>query len=152
MSTAQDIMATGVITLSVGQSLMEAFQTLQEHQITGAPVVNEESKLVGVLSQSDLLREAFSNEAFADFSPNSFYIGLPVFDGGALEGLMEKLDEMNVEEAMNHDVISVSPSDPVESLASKMRNHKVHRLIVAEDEKLVGIVTTFDLLKLLEMQ
>ncbi|MCB0320444.1 MAG: CBS domain-containing protein, partial [Bdellovibrionales bacterium] len=79
-------------------------------------------------------------------------IGIPFFDGGDLQGIAGNLEEMTVEEAMNPNVVSVGPDDSVASLAAKMRNNKIHRLIVADDDKVVGVVTTFDLLKLLENQ
>ena len=148
MTTAQDIMAKQVITLDSSESLEQAFQILGENKISGAPVINSEEKVVGVLSQADLLKHAFAGPFF-DFAPESFYIGFPFVDGQNFESFTERLREVSIEDAMSPHVLTVAAEDSVSKVAEEMRNNKVHRLLVEENGKIVGIITTFDLLKVL---
>ena len=148
--TARDIMEADVIALTPEMTLSDAFKVLVTNQISGAPVVNSENRLVGVISQSDLLREAYSDDDFSAFAPHSYYIGVPYVQGDAIEGMANRLAETTVGQAMNPYVLAVSPDDSIGALANMMCEKKVHRLIVAEDKEIVGIVTAFDLLRLLE--
>ncbi|MEZ4753528.1 MAG: CBS domain-containing protein [Bdellovibrionota bacterium] len=146
--TAQDIMAQEVIILNTSQSLEEAFKILEKNKISGAPVVNQENKAVGVISQADLLKHAFAGPFF-DFAADSFYIGFPFVQGQTFESFTERLREVLVEDAMSPHVLTVSPEDSVSTIANEMRQNKVHRILVEKDNQIVGIVTTFDLLKVL---
>ena len=148
--TAADIMQRDVVSLTDEMSLMDAFQCLHENRISGAPVVDQNGEVVGVLSQADLLQAAYRSDEFDDFPPNVFYVGIPFIESPGVHERAEALSTVSVEEAMNRNVISVSPSDSVDYLAVTMRSKHVHRVVVIEDKKLCGIVSTFDLLKLLE--
>ncbi len=75
----------------------------------------------------------------------------PAFYTGELSsGLSESLDERYVEEAMTEHVFSVTPEERVSVIAVMMRQHRIHRVIVVEDRKVVGILTALDLIQILE--
>jgi hypothetical protein len=67
-----------------------------------------------------------------------------------LEDFQDRLGELRVEDAMTRGVISVAPEDAVAEVARKMREERVHRVLVMEKEVLAGIISTFDLVALLE--
>ena len=146
--SAKDVMQETVITLSPENTLMQATEIFSNNRISGAPVVSKEKGLVGVLSQTDILREALRSE-LEEYLEHSFYFGLPLTHSPALNA-SEHLNNIVVEEVMNPLVITVGPDDDIAVLASTMRNHNFHRLIVAKDKQVVGIVTSLDLLQVLE--
>lgn len=130
-------------------TLKEAGELFSRHRISGAPVIGDDGHLLGVLSQTDLLREAFEDQ-LRGVPENVFFVGLPFLDEKTLHSEEHRLSSITVEEVMNTEVISCSAHDSPAVLASQMRQHHIHRLPVVDGEKLVGIVSSFDLLALIE--
>lgn len=150
--TARDLMVDTVISLTSDMTLHAAWNLLFENRISGAPVVSSAGLVIGVLSQTDLVRETFL-EGVTDFPRNTFYLDAPFYShGDGWQSLTERLSSLRVEQAMTPDPICVSVDDTVAFLARKMRECHVHRLIVTKDRKLEGIVSSLDLLKVLETQ
>lgn len=147
--TVKEIMQSEVITLEPEMSLARAWQLFTEHGISGAPVVREGHGVVGVLSQTDLVREAYSDD-LQHLPRNTFYVGVPYWGTEAGDSWVATLADITVEEAMNPYVLSVSPDDDLPTLAATMRSNGVHRVIVAKDQALLGIVTAMDLLRMFE--
>ncbi len=142
-------MARGVLTVEPEMSLLDAWEFLHTYQISGAPVVSEDEGLVGVISQSDLLRAAVET-GLEDFPPRSYYLAAGFWDAPMPESFREKLDALEVAEVMNSRVITATPDDEVGVVAAIMRQNNIHRIIVTEFGEVVGIVTSLDLLKVLE--
>jgi CBS domain-containing protein len=147
--TAKDIMTKSVITLTENQTLAEAWKILASHKITGAPVLDDEGNLTGVVSQTDILRETAS-EAFDKFPKGLFYNDFPHFDGSYWPTQPDILHEMTVSEVMNSEPICANDDTPISSLASQMRKYKIHRLPITKGTNIVGVVTTMDLIEILE--
>ncbi len=149
--TAQDIMSSRVETLAPETSLRSAWQLLSTAQVSGAPVVSSSGALVGVVSQVDLARKAF-RDTFDPHHASSFYQALSWSEEGApvLEDSLAKLGSVKVEEVMNPYVITVEPEAPIPEIASAMRSHGIHRVLVARNAQLFGVITALDMLKLLE--
>ena len=151
--TARDVMIESVIALKPDMSLSEAWSVLFENRISGAPVTNGDGVVVGVLSQTDLVRENFIEKIGAN-QPCTFYYDIPLY------GQHYRKDDTNVRETdfllvqdvMTRDPICVSEHDSIPFLARTMRANHIHRVIVTSDKKLVGIVSSMDLLKVLELQ
>jgi CBS domain-containing protein len=146
---ASDIMNDNVICLRAYSTLAHAWQELMEHQISGAPVVNENRELLGVLSQTDLAREAYASE-FSDFPTNTFYWGAPFFGRENVGILPERMNTLLVDEVMTKDPICVDINDDIATISTRMRVHHIHRVIVMDKGKVAGIISSLDLLKLLE--
>jgi CBS domain-containing protein len=145
---ARDIMQMNVICVSPEASLAEVRDLFIRHRISGAPVVDEEG-LIGVISLSDIARVGLAKDV-EDFPENSYFIGLPLLYGAELNSLQEQLEDRVVEEAMSTEVYTASADDRISVLAVTMRHHRIHRLIITEEKKVVGIVTAFDLIQVLE--
>ncbi len=144
-----DFMTAQPIVLTAEMPLHSAAAMFLKHRISGAPVVDAQGILIGVLSQVDLAREAFRGP-FADFSEGTFFVGLPFVEGefGAPSdtGILNK----TVEDAMCQGAIAVAADDTIVSAARRMVEHKVHRVVVVDGQstrKVVGILSTLDLLK-----
>lgn len=142
-------MVTNLITVTPETSVRQTWETLCEHHISGAPVVDAEQRLVGVVSQTDLVRYAF-REMLGEFPERTFYIDTHPLPTHASWELKDSLLDVSIHEIMRKEVITVEASDPVTAVVALMRVYHIHRVIVVEDSRLVGIVSALDLLKLIE--
>lgn len=136
----EDVMTRDVVTVSPETSLRDVAALLSGRGISGAPVVDADGMLLGVVSEGDILvREQGTRER----------------RGGLLGWLLEpddgwqqpKLAARTAGEAMSSPVVSVSPRVPVSRAAQIMVDENVNRLPVVDDGKLVGIVSRADLVR-----
>lgn len=145
---AKDIMQYDVISLTPEMTLFDAAKVLRESDISGAPVVDETKQVIGVISQSDLLRYSIEAEYSSCFQAD-FYHEVPFLnDVKFFSG--SSMNTSKVNEIMSPYVITASPEDSISEIARSLREHRFHRLIITKENKLAGIISTLDLLKVLE--
>lgn len=145
MKTASDIMTTDVVTVTTGTSVEEAAQIMSEHEISGLPVVDEEGKLAGILSERDLIIKD-KKLHFPDYI--NVLGGIFYLDSyKKFKEEFRKYIALNVEEMMTEDVITIEPGDTVEEIATLMVEEDINRVPVVKEGKVVGIVTRGNLLK-----
>lgn len=146
---ARDIMTRTVIRVHDDWDLSELAATFTQHMITGAPVIDRERRLVGVVSTTDLARHK-SGHAVRDAKPHEFYIqgGEPLSEG-AQGFFVEEGGELKVRDIMTPMIFSVPLNATLSEMAETMVSGRVHRLIVTEGKEVVGIVTTLDMLETL---
>lgn len=136
------VMQSQVVTLSPEMSARDAERILAEHRLTGAPVVDDAQRVLGVVSQSDLVRLDARPPSTA--TAGAFFSDVAVYDDlGTLpaDESMVRLDTL-----MSRNVLTVAPEDPLTKAARLMRQHGVHRLLVVEDGTLRGMLSALDLL------
>jgi CBS domain-containing protein len=127
---ARDLMQRDVITVAPETPILDVHRLFVEEEIHGAPVVDDTGRVRGVLSALDLLRIVRDELEPAD--PE---------DGVA---------EATASDAMTKELVTVSPASSVEEIARTMLAHHVHRvLVIGADRELEGVITTFDLLRVL---
>jgi CBS domain-containing protein len=153
MALARDVMQTQVVTVEPELPLVDVHRLFVEEEITGAPVVDDEGRLLGVISSTDLLRAVEEEHESASSEPHYFREWLE-FSGPdwarAPQDFQDRLASLTVADAMTRGGIHVPPETPVAEVAGLMRRHRIHRVLVVEKDLLVGILTTFDLVGLLE--
>ncbi len=131
----RDRMSTEPVTIPAGTPITEALRIMRQAEVRRMPVLDEAGKLVGIVSEKDLL--------VASPSPVS---SLTVSEVHYL------LNHLLVSELMSRDVITVGPDTPVEEAARIMADYKIGGLPVMEGDRLVGIITETDVFTvLLEM-
>ena len=131
----QDVMNQEVAQLSPQDPMTSAARTLAVEMISGAPVVGSDGHCVGVLTASDFVRRSAASE------PNG---GKP----GALSSTdnSKHLSEPeNVDAWMSAKVESIRPTASILTAARQMCAAHIHRLIVVDEDKPVGVITTLDL-------
>jgi CBS domain-containing protein len=152
---ARDVMQTDLITVSPDTPLLQVHRLFIEEEINGAPVIDEDDALVGVISSLDLLRavqEEYDNGA-VQTEPVSFWKDLPYAGPDwvrAPENFQDRMSELSASDAMVTEVVSVRPDAAIAEVARIMRRQRIHRVLVVDGRELQGIVTTFDLVGLLE--
>ncbi|MFP3939898.1 MAG: CBS domain-containing protein [Thermoanaerobaculia bacterium] len=155
--TAADLMTPDVLTVPEEMTVRELSTFLMDNEITGAPVVDAEGRLVGVVSAVDIADMAAGEEAGdegGDGPGRGFYDR--AFEDTLSRDIREELGpvegdegEVRVGEIMNPEVYSVPEDAAVAQVAMTMLSHHIHRLLVIEESRVVGIITTSDLLGLL---
>lgn len=119
---ASDVMIRDVITVAESTPIKEVARLFDEKKITGAPVVNAEGELVGVLSETDIIRKTNSIGAW---SPST------------------------AGQIMTKPAVTVSPTETLQRICELMHNRHIHRVVVADGSKIEGILTTMDILKVI---
>lgn len=153
--TANDVMNPNVLVVQEDMPVEELARFLVESDISGAPVVDPAGRLVGVVSVTDLARSV-AEDLDGDRPSPDFFISEW---GGTLSRdkvedlrFRERFDEeteMRVRDIMTPAIYSVDAETPIPEVAETLINSHIHRLLVTSGEKVVGIVTSSDLLGLL---
>lgn len=152
--TAADVMNPNVLVVQEDMTVEELARFLVESEISGAPVVDPDGRLVGVVSITDLARSVA--DTTADPPGPDFFVS--EWGGTLRRDEVERLrfgarfdegTEMRVRDIMTPDVYSVHAETPIPEVAETLINSHIHRLLVINGERVVGIVTSSDLLGLL---
>ncbi len=142
---ARDIMTREVLVAKADDSVEKVARILLENKISGIPVVDADHKVLGIISENDLMIKAGELKI-------PFYITL--FDSIIfLENTMrfnnnlKKYTASKAREAMTTKVITVDEDEPVSNIVKLMQDKKINRVPVVRNGKLVGIITRNDILK-----
>ena len=122
MGQIRDIMEKNVVTIEYDKSAIDAAEIISEKNISFL-VIMKEGLPIGVLSESDFVRK--------------------------LNTTNKKSSEVQIEEIMSYKFRWVEPTTQIEDAVQKMLNNNIRRLLVLEDNKLVGVVTQTDLIEFL---
>ena len=144
--TVADVMSRDVRTVQPETPLQEAIQILADNRISGLPVVNEMGKLVGVLSETDLMWQEMgaTPPAYVMLLDSVIYLKNPV----RYEQELHKALGQTVGELMTSDVITVGPDKALSEAARLMYEKHVRRLPVIDESKcVVGILTRGDIIR-----
>ena len=149
---AKDLMSSDVMTVPESLPVDDLADFFLDNEITGAPAVDEDGTLVGVVSAVDIARARAepSEEAWETLTP-AYYDraedpqlgqnGIRIFHVGD--------ETKRVRDIMNLQLHSVDENATVAEIAQSMLRNHIHRLLVIQDSKLVGVISTSDLLGLL---
>jgi CBS domain-containing protein len=145
--TVRTVMAVHVVAVNPRDPVSEALKLFVEHGVSALPVVDGQERCVGVLSANDLLElaEELGNELEA----------LGTTEGLDHEMLLEKIEhtgftDQTVQELMTPTAVEIGPDESVVAAARAMVDNRVHHLAVTKNgHRLVGIVSTMDVLKAL---
>jgi CBS domain-containing protein len=146
--TARDIMRKDVVTVSYAAPLSEVEHKLSDHRISGAPVTDEGGHVVGIISLKDLIERYAENPDAHPRRGTGFY---HLDSEELLEDDFESFEvpseaEETAGDIMNAEVYSVGPEAGLREIAALMFKHRVHRVLVQEDGKYVGLISTMEIL------
>lgn len=144
MPKAADIMYKAVVTVTPDHTIQQAASLMVEHGISGLPVVDKSGKVVGMVSESDLMRHA---GAGTDHHRSWWLRALMGRESLAREYIKE--NARRVADVMTTPILTASPDTPVRELADMLERNSIKRVPVVKDDKLVGIVSRANLLRAL---
>lgn len=153
-TTAEQIMCRKVITVPSDWSMDRLARFLTDKSISGAPVVNSAGRLVGVVSFSDIVRQAGSGLVDLGKRDDTFYSdmideSLSPEEQRAFHTLVDH--SVLVNDIMTPMVFEVSPDTPLIQVAEAMVKGRIHRVMVTENHSLKGIISALDLLKVMTL-
>ena len=141
---ASNVMTRNVITISSNASILEAIRLMLQHSISGLPVMDGSGALVGIVTEGDLLRRTEIDTQPRRARWLEFLMG-----PGRLSEEYVRSSGRKVDEVMNTDVRTISEEAPLAEIVQTMERHRVKRLPVMKNGKLVGIVARANLLRAL---
>jgi CBS domain-containing protein len=121
-TTVKEFMTKDVLTLHLDTPILRAVRMLRQANVTGAPVLDEHGRLVGILTEKDCMRVVL----------DSAYHGMP---GGLVKDYMSSNPE------------SVSPDETLIQLAQLFINGRFHRFPVVDNGRLIGIISRRDVMR-----
>ena len=141
---AQDVMVRDVLTVGPDTSVADAVAMLVKHDISALPVVNPEGSLIGILSEADLLeRKELGAEHHYPWWIES------LMPASKLAERFAKAHGKRVSEVMSTNVIFASEDTPVSEIAALLETHRIKRVPIINDGKIVGIVSRSNLMQAL---
>lgn len=146
--TVAEIMTTNPILVTPNTPLQEAISILAENKFSGLPVVDETGKLVGVISESDLMWQESGIESppYIMFLDSVIYLKNPA----RYNKEIHKALGQTVGEVMSDRPVTIQAEQSVPEAARIMHDKKVRRLPVVDDAaKVIGIVTQGDVIKMM---
>jgi CBS domain-containing protein len=144
--TVTEVMTRDPIVVQRETPLQEAIQILAEKRISGIPVVDDGSKLVGIISETDLMWQetGVTPPAYIMFLDSVIYLQNPA----TYERELHKVLGQTVGEVMSKNPIAISPEQTVKQAAQLMQERNVHRLpVINSANQVVGILTRGDIVR-----
>lgn len=133
MVAVRDLMSTDLFTIRADKKVIAVSEIMNWARVRHVPVVDEHGALVGMLSHRDLLRVSWST-----------------LNGLSASEARLQMSQVPITSVMTEAVSTVTPDASVAEAARLMRHHKIGALPVLDDGTLVGIITEYDLLELVE--
>ncbi len=138
---ARDVMVTKVISVGPDVPVRVMANRLAEHNISGMPVIDEESRVIGVVSEKDVLSVGMSKlQEF--FGAIDFY--------ATCEKIVDRLivqEDISVGDIMNREAVCVDEETPITEIAHILVHRNIRRIPVVRDGRLVGVVGRADILR-----
>lgn len=141
---AAEIMTRQPVSVTPDATIVEAAKLMLQHRISGLPVADSSGAVVGLLTEGDLLRRAETGTE----RHRSHWLQLLLGPGRLAEDYVGT-HARKVREVMSTEIVAVAPHDPLETVVSLMEKHRIKRLPVIEDGRLIGIVSRADLVRAL---
>jgi CBS domain-containing protein len=141
---AADVMVSNVITVGPDAQLQDVAQTLLANRISAMPVVAADGKLVGIISEGDLMRRVESGTE----RRRSWWLEM-LTGREALAVEYVKEHSRKVSDVMTREVITVKPETPLGDIATLLERNGIKRVPVVQNGKVVGIVSRANLLQAL---
>lgn len=146
---AMDVMTTNVITVGPDTSVQEVAKTLSERSISGVPVVDAANRVVGIVSEGDLLhRVETGTERRVQRRRRSWWLDTIGSDEELARDYV-KSHGRTARDVMTRDVITVSETTQLGEIANLLETKKIKRVPVVRDGTLVGIVSRANLVRAL---
>ncbi|MDD3985445.1 MAG: CBS domain-containing protein [Methanobacterium sp.] len=148
----EDAMQRNVIKFHELDKIVDVAQSFRENKISGAPVVNNENKVVGIISEGDIMRliEVHSPKINLILPAPLDLIELPIRMKHELNEIaedMEKAASTVIDQIMTRKIIKIGPNASISDAAELMDTHNIKRLPVIDNEnKLIGIITRGDII------
>jgi CBS domain-containing protein len=146
---AKDIMTREVVSVSPETDIEELARLFVEKNVSNMPVMDDEGRLFGIISGSDLVERD---------QPLHIPTVISIFDwviylesGKKFKEELKKITARKVSEICSRDVVTCTPETPVPEVAQLMAENHVHLVPVVDEGKVVGVVARLDIIRSMEL-
>jgi CBS domain-containing protein len=144
---ARDVMTLHVITVGPDMNVRAVANTLIKNKISAVPVAGIDYKLLGIVSEGDLIRRVEAGTQ----SRRSWWLDL-FTSSDTLAAKFAKSHAQKAKDVMTHDVITANPGTRLRVIANLLEKHRIKRVPIVENDRLVGIVSRANLIQVLAGQ
>ena len=143
---AKDIMTTDVIVAKKGDTISEVANILISGKIGGLPVVDDDNRVVGIISETDIIKKEKKVHSTPFINVLEGIIFLDDFN--KMEQDLKRIAAYKVEDLMSKNIVKVYEEDAFDIVANIMISKSINRVpVVDEDNKLKGIICRYDIIK-----
>jgi CBS-domain-containing membrane protein len=144
MLKAKDIMTKDVITVRPDATVEDLARLLMEHHISGVPVVDDAKKIVGIVTENDLIRK---NKRLHIPTVVRLFDAYILLGSSKAEEEIKKMAATTVADIYTKEVVSINEETSLEEIATIMAEQHIHLLPVLSDNTVVGIVGKADVVR-----
>jgi CBS-domain-containing membrane protein len=144
MLKAKDIMTKDVITIRSEATVEELARLLMEHRISGVPVVNDENRIEGIVTENDLIRK---NKRLHIPTVIRLFDAYLMVGSKSMEKEIKNMAATTVDEICTREVVSIKEETSLDEIATIMAEQHTHLLPVLSDGAVVGIVGKADVVR-----
>ncbi len=142
---AHDVMVSPVITVKAQATVKEVAEILLKHHISALPVVDKAGKLIGIVSEGDLMRRA----ELGTERQRSWWLAALFADEATLAAEYVKAHGRKVADVMTKNVVTADTDAPLNAIATLLEKHSIKRVPIVHNGDLVGIVSRANLIQAL---
>ena len=150
---AENIMSAELLTAYEGWTIHRLADFFIKHQISAAPVIASDHELVGIVSVGDVFRFNNMNEGDKGNAMRNHYrdsCGQDINEEDLRSWVKDADKNCTVHQIMTPEVIAVEKHTPVAEVTSVLLKQHIHRVFVTEEKKVIGVITTMDVLRSLQ--
>lgn len=142
---AKEIMTKDVVTVKKEMTIEELARLFTRHRISGAPVADEEGKLIGIVTENDLIKmeQRLHIPTVVTILDAVIYLG----SSKKFEEDIKRMAATKVEDIYKKDVVTITENATIQEIATIMSEKNIHHLPVVRKGKLVGIIGKKDIVR-----
>lgn len=145
MQTAKDIMSKKVVTVKKDLAIKDLSKLFIEHNVNGLPVVDDDGKVVGIVTQSDLIEQ--NKNLHIPTVIALFDAVLFIESEKKFEADVKKLTGTRVEDIYTSKAVTVSTDTRLDDIITLMAEKNIHTIPVVEGDELVGVIGKLDIIR-----
>jgi len=144
MLKAKDIMTKEVITVKPGATVEELARLLMDNKVSGVPVTNDNKKLIGIVTENDLITQ---NKRLHIPTVIRLFDAFILLGSGRMEEEIKKMAATTVDEICTKKVVSITEETTLDEIATIMAEQHIHLLPVLRENVVVGIIGKADMVR-----
>jgi CBS domain-containing protein len=147
---AGDIMTTEVVTVNPDTPVYQIARLMSAYDISGVPVVDDRNRVLGVVTELDMIvrNTRFKVPNFIMILDSIIYLETPKH----FEERLQHMLGVTAREIMSAPAVTIAPDATIEALAELMVGRRMNPLPVVQDERLIGIISRSDIIRLMAQE
>ena len=147
---AGDIMTTEVLTVNPDTPVYQIARLMSNHNISGVPVVDDHDRVLGVVTELDMIvrNTRFKVPNFIMILDSIIYLETPKH----FEERLQHMLGVTAQEIMSAPAVTIAPDATIEDLAELMIGRRMNPLPVVKDDRLIGIISRSDIIRLMAQE